>query len=80
MCWTVFVYTQRQGGGGVLQKKAGPLLINEHLLAMICGIASQNVRCIAGAFGTIITQVFYTCTYVQIKRKYTLSPLCEHKL
>ena len=47
---------------------------------MICGIVSQNVRCIAGAFGTVITQVFYTCTYANMYKshKYTLSPFCEH--
>ena len=48
---------------------------------MICGIVYQNVRCIAGAFGTVITQVFYTCAYVNMyksHKKYTLSPLCEH--
>ena len=45
----------------------------------LCGIVSQNVRCISGAFGTVITQVFYTCTYVNMyKSQYTLSPLCEH--
>ena len=33
---------------------------------MICGIVSQNVRCIAGAFGTVITQVFYIYIYIYI--------------
>ena len=36
---------------------------------MLCGIVSQNVRCFDGAFGTVITQAFYTCTYVQITQK-----------
>ena len=47
---------------------------------MICGIVSQNFRCIAGAFG-IYTGILhlYICKYVQIThKKYTLSPFCEH--
>ena len=37
---------------------------------MICGIVSQNVRCIAGAFGTVTTQVFYTCKYVSMYKSH----------
>ena len=31
---------------------------------MIVRIVSQTARCTAGAFGTLVTQVFHSCKYV----------------